>query len=318
MSWNPTQNPECPLNIEDSLETLIIPRARDLGGFEVRRALPSPKRQMVGPFIFFDQMGPAEFITDGGIDVRPHPHIGLGTVTYLYQGEFEHRDSLGTHQMIYPGEVNWMVAGRGVTHSERTSAETRASRHKLFGIQTWIALPENREDMAPDFEHHKNAALPEILDTGVKAKLILGSAYGETSPVTMQSETFYVDVVLAPFAQFPLPDDQEDRGLYVTEGSVEIAGDVFEAGRMIVFRPGDKISVRAGERGARLMALGGATLNEERYIWWNFVSSSKDRIEEAKEAWQAADWENGPFQLPPGDDEEHIPITRELEKTLPR
>ena len=318
MSWNPTQNPECPLNIEGSLETLIIPRARDLGGFEVRRALPSPKRQMVGPFIFFDQMGPAEFITDGGIDVRPHPHIGLGTVTYLYQGEFEHRDSLGTHQMIYPGEVNWMVAGRGVTHSERTSADTRASRHKLFGIQTWIALPEDREDMAPNFEHHKNAALPEILDTGVKAKLILGSAYGETSPVTMQSETFYVDVVLEPLAQFPLPDDQEDRGLYVTEGSVEIAGDVHEAGRMMVFRPGDKISVRAGERGARLMALGGATLNEERYIWWNFVSSSKDRIEEAKEAWQAADWVNGPFQLPPGDDAEHIPITQELEKTLPR
>ena len=318
MSWNPTQNPECPMSIEDSLETLIIPRARDLGGFEVRRALPSPKRQMVGPFIFFDQMGPAEFITDGGIDVRPHPHIGLGTVTYLYQGEFEHRDSLGTHQMIYPGEVNWMVAGRGVTHSERTSAETRATRHKLFGIQTWIALPEDREDMAPDFEHHKNAALPEILDSGVKAKLILGSAYGQTSPVTMQSETFYVDVVLDPFAQFPLPDDQEDRGLYVTEGSIEIAGDAFEAGRMMVFRPGDKISVRAGERGARLMALGGATLNEERYIWWNFVSSSKDRIEEAKEAWQAADWENGPFQLPPGDDEEHIPITRELEKILPR
>lgn len=318
MSWNPTQNPECPLNTEDSLETLIIPRARDLGGFEVRRALPSPKRQMVGPFIFFDQMGPAEFITDGGIDVRPHPHIGLGTVTYLYQGEFEHRDSLGTHQMIYPGEVNWMVAGRGVTHSERTSAETRATRHKLFGIQTWIALPEDREDMAPDFEHHKNAALPEILDTGIEAKLILGSAYGERSPVTMQSETFYVDVVLEPFAQFPLPDDQEDRGLYVTEGSVEISGDVFEAGRMMVFRPGDKISVRAGERGARLMALGGATLNEERYIWWNFVSSSRDRIEEAKEAWKAADWENGPFQLPPGDDAEHIPITQELEKTPPR
>ena len=220
--------------------------------------------------------------------------------------------------MIYPGEVNWMVAGRGVTHSERTSAETRATRHKLFGIHTWIALPEDREDMAPDFEHHKNAALPEILDRGVKAKLILGSAYGQTSPVTMQSETFYVDVVLDPFAQFPLPDDQEDRGLYVTEGSIEIAGDVFEAGRMMVFRPGDRISVRAGERGARLMALGGATLNEKRYIWWNFVSSSKDRIEEAKEAWKEGDWENGLFQLPPGDDEEHIPITQELEKTMPR
>ena len=318
MSWNPTQNPECPIQAENSIETLIIPRARDLGGFEVRRALPSPKRQMVGPFIFFDQMGPAEFITDGGIDVRPHPHIGLGTVTYLYQGEFEHRDSLGTHQMIYPGEVNWMVAGRGVTHSERTSAGTRASRHKLFGIQTWIALPEDREDMAPDFEHHKKEALPELDDTGVQAKLILGSAYGKTSPVTMQSETFYVDVVLQAGAHFPLPDNHEDRGLYVTEGSVEIAGDRFEAGRMMVFRPGDKITVRAGENGARLMALGGATMNEGRYIWWNFVSSSRDRIEEAKEAWKAADWENGPFRLPPGDDQEHIPITPELERGVPR
>lgn len=318
MSWNPTQNPECPQTGLDSLETLIIPRARDLGGFEVRRALPSPKRQMVGPFIFFDQMGPAEFITDGGIDVRPHPHIGLGTVTYLYQGEFEHRDSVGTHQMIYPGEVNWMVAGRGVTHSERTSAETRATRHKLFGIQTWIALPENKEDMAADFEHHKKDALPEITDKGLEAKLILGEAYGKTSPVTMQSETFYLDVVLLPGTHFPLPDNHEDRGLYITQGSVQIAGEVFEAGRMMVFRPGDKISVRAGEQGARLMALGGATMNEGRYIWWNFVSSSRDKIEEAKEAWKEADWENGPFRLPPGDDAEHIPITPELEKTIPR
>ena len=318
MSWNPTQNPECPQETGAALETLIIPRARDLGGFEVRRALPSPKRQMVGPFIFFDQMGPAEFITDGGIDVRPHPHIGLGTVTYLYQGEFEHRDSLGTHQMIYPGEVNWMVAGRGVTHSERTSAETRATRHKLFGIQTWIALPEAQEEMAPDFEHHKEGALPQIDDTGLQARLILGAAYGETSPVTMHSEAFYLDVTLQPGAPFPLPDTHEDRGVYVTEGAVEVAGEVFEAGRMMVFRPGDRISLRAGEAGARLMALGGATMNEGRYIWWNFVSSSRDRIEEAKEAWKAADWQNGPFRLPPGDDAEHIPITPELERGKPK
>ncbi len=318
MSWNPTQNPECPQSGSRDIETLIIPRARDLGGFEVRRALPSPKRQMVGPFIFFDQMGPAEFITDGGIDVRPHPHIGLGTVTYLYQGEFEHRDSIGTHQMIYPGEVNWMVAGKGVTHSERTSDETRATRHKLFGIQTWIALPEQSEEMAPDFEHHKEASLPLIEDTGVTARLILGNAYGQTSPVTMQSETFYLDVVLAPGAPFPLPDNHEDRGIYVTEGSIEVSGDTFEAGRMMVFRPGDRISVKAGPEGARLMALGGATLNEKRYIWWNFVSSSKDRIEQAKEDWKAADWAKGPFKLPPGDDAEFIPITPELDKTSPR
>ncbi|WP_112310466.1 pirin family protein [Pseudogemmobacter bohemicus] len=317
MSWNPAHNPDCPLGGEGAIETLIIPRARDLGGFEVRRALPSPERQMVGPFIFFDQMGPAEFITDGGIDVRPHPHIGLGTVTYLYQGEFEHRDSLGTHQMIYPGEVNWMVAGRGVTHSERTSAETRATRHKLFGIQTWIALPADREDMAPDFEHHKEAVLPFIEDGGASARLILGSAYGETSPVTMQSETFYLDVVLQPGAIFPMPDNHEDRGIYVTAGSIEVAGDLFEEGRMMVFRPGDRISVKAGPQGARLMALGGATLNEKRYIWWNFVSSSKERIAQAMEDWKAADWQNGPFRLPPGDDHEFIPISPEVERSRP-
>ncbi|MEM9709633.1 MAG: pirin family protein [Pseudomonadota bacterium] len=311
MSWNPTQSLDDP---NGGLETLIVPRARDIGGFEVRRALPSPQRQMVGPFIFFDQMGPAEFITDGGIDVRPHPHIGLGTVTYLYDGEFEHRDSIGTHQMIYPGEVNWMVAGSGVTHSERTSADTRATRHKLFGIQTWIALPEDKEEMAPDFEHHKSTALPVISDGGVTAKLILGAAYGEESPVTMQSETFYLDVVLAPGARFPLPDNHEDRGIYITEGSIDVAGETYEAGRMMVFRPGDRMSVTAGPVGARLMALGGSTLNEPRYLWWNFVSSSKDRIEEAKKAWKAADWQNGPFQLPPGDDGEFIPIDAKLER----
>ncbi|MBT8411595.1 MAG: pirin family protein [Octadecabacter sp.] len=317
MSWNPTQSPDCPSS-SGAIETLIIPRARDLGGFEVRRALPSPKRQMVGPFIFFDQVGPAEFITDGGIDVRPHPHIGLGTVTYLYQGEFEHRDSIGTHQMIYPGEVNWMVAGRGVTHSERTSDETRATRHSLFGVQTWIALPEDREDMAPDFEHHKQTALPVIEDAGTTARLILGTAFGETSPVTMQSETFYLDVVLQPDALFPLPDNHEDRGIYVTQGSIDVAGDRFEEGRMMVFRPGDRISVTAGPQGARLLALGGATLNEKRYIWWNFVSSSKDRIEQAKEDWKATDWENGPFKLPRGDDADFVPIAPELERTRPK
>jgi len=315
MSWNPVQSPDCPNPDLEALETLIVPRARDLGGFEVRRALPAPRRQMVGPFVFFDQMGPADFMAGNGIDVRPHPHIGLATVTYLYRGEFEHRDSLGTHQIIHPGEVNWMVAGRGVTHSERTGAATRAAPHRLLGIQTWIALPEDREEMAPDFEHHKQAALPLIEDRGVAVRLILGTAYGETSPVTVQSETFYLDVVLAAGARLPLPNDHEDRGLYVTEGSVEIAGGVFEAGRMMVFRPGDAISVQAGPHGARLMALGGATLNGRRYIWWNFVSSSRERIEEAKEAWKAADWERGPFRLPPGDEEEYIPISVELDRT---
>lgn len=316
VSWNPSHTTDAAEN--GALETLIIPRARDLGGFEVRRALPSVKRQLVGPFIFFDQVGPAEFVTEGGIDVRPHPHIGLGTVTYLYQGEFEHRDSLGTHQMIYPGEVNWMVAGRGVTHSERTSEETRGKGHKLFGIQTWLALPEAQEDMAPEFEHHKQGALPHIQDKGVSARLILGNAYGETSPVTMLSETFYLDVQLAPGASFPLPDDHEDRGVYVTQGSIEIAGDMFDEGRMMVFRPGDRLSARAGPQGARLMLLGGATLNKDRYIWWNFVSSSKEKIETAIHEWKSADWVNGAFHLPAGDDREFIAISEQFERTKPR
>jgi redox-sensitive bicupin YhaK (pirin superfamily) len=309
MSWNPSLEPHCPDPADpNSIETVIIPRARDLGGFEVRRALPAPRRQMVGPFIFFDQAGPAEFLMGQGIDVRPHPHIGLGTVTYLYKGEFEHRDSLGTHQMIYPGEVNWMVAGKGVTHSERTSSETRAQPSSLFGIQTWIALPDSHEDVAAQFEHHGSDALPLLRGEGKKVRLILGRAWGETAPATMYTETFYADVILEPGAKLPMPEDHEDRGLYVTEGSVEIAGDSFDAGRMMVFRPGDSITVTAGPQGARLMALGGETLNGPRHIWWNFVASSRDRIEEAKAAWAAGNWTDGPFQLPTGDDHEFTPL----------
>lgn len=309
MSWNPALEPQCPgAGSLDAIETVIIPRARDIGGFEVRRALPAPRRQMVGPFIFFDQAGPAEFLTGQGIDVRPHPHIGLGTVTYLYEGEFEHRDSLGTHQMIYPGEVNWMVAGKGVTHSERTSAATRRGESRLFGIQTWIALPESHEDTPASFEHHGKQALPQLQGEGKDVRLILGSAWGEKAPATLYSETFYADVQMHPGAKLPLPDDHEDRGIYVTQGSIEIAGESFDAGRMMVFRPGDHITVTAGAQGARLMALGGATLNGPRYIWWNFVASSRDRIEAAKQSWAAADWQNGRFQLPPGDDQEHIPL----------
>ncbi|MFV0334035.1 MAG: pirin family protein [Tropicimonas sp.] len=309
MSWNPALRPGSPDEVgAEAIETLIIPRARDLGGFEVMRALPAPKRQMVGPFIFFDQAGPAEFLTGQGIDVRPHPHIGLGTVTYLYRGDFHHRDSIGSDRIITPGALNWMVAGRGVTHSERTSAAGRAGPHGLYGIQTWIALPEDREDMAPIFEHHGKEALPLIEADGVSARLILGNAYGEAAPATLYSETFYLDVTLTPGARFPLPDDHEDRGLYITEGSVSVAGQVFEAGRMMVFRPGDAITVAAGPRGARLMALGGATMNGPRYIWWNFVASSRERIEQAKQDWRAAQWGQGLFDLPAGDDGEFIKL----------
>lgn len=309
MSWNPALTPGCPDAVgADAIETLIIPRARDLGGFEVRRALPAPRRQMVGPFIFFDQMGPAEFLTDQGIDVRPHPHIGLGTVTYLYRGSFQHRDSTGADQIITPGALNWMVAGRGVTHSERSPEAVRAGPSSLLGIQTWIALPETHEDIAPSFEHHAADALPEIRDQGIEARLILGRAYGETAPATMHSDTFYLDVTLAARARFPLPVDHEDRGIYITEGSVSIAGQEFQAGQMMVFRPGDAITVAAGDRGARLMALGGATLNGPRHIWWNFVASSRERIEAAKQEWREARWGQGRFDLPPGDRDEHIPL----------
>ncbi|MFK7881060.1 pirin family protein [Roseobacter sp.] len=309
MSWNPALDPHCPTgDAFDAIETVIVPRARDLGGFEVRRALPSLRRQMVGPFIFFDQMGPAEFVTGKGIDVRPHPHIGLATVTYLYKGKIHHRDSLGTDQWIEPGAVNWMVAGRGITHSERTDGEIREKPHNLFGIQTWVALPEDAEDDAADFEHAPKNTLPLLEGEGKQLRLILGNAYGERAPVKTHSEMFYADALLEPDASIPLPDDHEDRGAYVLSGAIEVAGDRFDAGQMMVFRPGDRITLKAGQEGARLMLLGGATLNGPRHIWWNFVASSQDRIDAAKEAWRAGDWAHGRFQLPPGDDAEFIPL----------
>jgi redox-sensitive bicupin YhaK (pirin superfamily) len=292
----------------DAIETVIVPRARDLGDFEVRRALPAPKRQMVGPFIFFDQMGPAEFVTGQGIDIRPHPHIGLATVTYLYQGKFHHRDSLGTDQWIEPGAVNLMTAGHGITHSERVDGDMLKQPYKMFGIQTWIALPKGAEDGAPDFVHAPKARLPILEGEGKYLRLILGDAYGECAPVKTASDMFYADAVLDAGAKLPLPDTHEDRGAYVVQGSVEIAGQMFEPGQMMVFRPGDRISMQAGDMGARVMILGGETLEGPRYIWWNFVASSKDRIEDAKQAWRQGDWQHGRFQLPPTDQAEFAPL----------
>lgn len=309
MSWNPALEPQCPTGTAiDAIETLIVPRARDIGGFAVRRALPAPGRQMVGPFIFFDEMGPAEFVTGQGIDVRPHPHIGLATVTYLFQGEMQHRDSLGTNQVIRSGDVNWMIAGHGITHSERTEAGTRQHPHALAGIQTWVALPEEHEESAPGFEHRAQDELPLLEAEGKRVRVILGAAYGERAPVKTLSGTFYVDAVLQPGAAIPLPDDHEDRGAYVVEGAVSIAGEEYEAGRMMVFRPGDRVSLQAGPAGARLVLLGGDTLNGPRYIWWNFVASSQEKIDAAKEAWREGDWGHGRFQLPPDDADEFIPL----------
>lgn len=308
MSWNPALDPSCPTGDEvDRIETLIVPRTRDLGDFEVRRALPAPKRQMVGPFIFFDQFGPAEFVTGTGLDVRPHPHIGLATVTYLYEGSIHHRDSLGTSAEIHPGAVNWMIAGNGITHSERTSDAVRAQGNSpLFGIQTWVALPDADEETDPAFEHQPKEALPVLEGEGKTVRLILGSLYGERAPVKTFSEMFYADAVLEAGAQLPLTTEHEDRGIYIVSGEIEIAGQTYEAGQMMVFRPGDEITI-AATKPSRLVLLGGETLNGPRYIWWNFVASSKEKIEAAKQAWREGDWQNGRFHLPPDDDEEFIP-----------
>lgn len=308
MSWNPILDPSIPIgDAVDAIETVIVARARDLGGFEVRRALPSAKRQMVGPFIFFDQMGPAEFLTGQGIDVRPHPHIGLATVTYLLNGKMHHRDSLGTDAWIEPGEVNLMLAGRGITHSERTDGALRQAPHHLFGLQTWLALPKDQEDSEADFRNLPAAALPVLEGEGKSVRLILGNAWGAQVPMQLPSETFYADATLAPHAAIPLPDNHEDRGVYVISGEVSQGGQTFGLGSMLVFRPGDAISVKAGAEGARIMLLGGATMDGPRHIWWNFVASSQERIDAAREAWRAGDWAHGRFRLPPNDHDEFIP-----------
>ena len=302
MSWQPASDPKCDQQqAQNPIEMVIVPRARDLGGFEVRRALPSARRQMVGPFIFFDQMGPAEFLLGQGIDVRPHPHIGLATVTYLIEGEIIHRDSLGTLQPIRPGEVNWMTAGRGIAHSERTAPEARigrraAVRHPDLGG----AARARRGDRAGLQPSRGGGAAPDRR-RGTSVRLIVGSLYGRRSPVWTFSEMFYADASLAAGARLPLDASHEERGIYVVEGTIEIAGDAFEAMQLLVFRPGDPITVTA-RTPARLMLLGGEPMDGPRHIWWNFVSSSKDRIEQAK-----ADWQAGRFTPVPGD-AEFIPL----------
>lgn len=304
MSWMPGKDPvlgdkkSC-----DALELIIVPRVRDLGdGFMVRRALPHSQRQMIGPFIFFDQMGPVQLVPGRGMDVRPHPHIGLATVTYLFDGRVTHRDSEGNDKDITPGAMNLMTAGRGISHSERTPASVRSTGGGMFGIQSWIALPQDREEMVPLFEHFDAALLPEVKDNGVRARVIAGSALGRNSPVGMVSEWFYVEVQLDAGASAPLDADHEERAIYVTEGEVEIAGDKFEAPQLLVFRPGDRITVKA-IRPSRLMFLGGSALEGPRYLWWNFVSSRKERIEQAK-----ADWKLARFDTVPGDEKEFIPL----------
>ncbi len=304
MSWLPSQDPvpgdrkSC-----DALELVIVPRLRDLGGFSVRRALPAAERQMVGPFIFWDQMGPAELAAGEGIDIRPHPHIGLATVTYLFEGRVMHRDSLGSAQAIAPGDVNWMTAGKGIVHSERTLPKWKTEPgRRMAGIQSWVALPKAAEEVPPAFFHHDGAALPLVEAEGKRVRVIAGSLFGQTSPVQTFSAMFYADVELAAGAKVPLPAEHEERAIYIAAGTIAIAGDAFESGRLLVFRPGDEITVTAMAP-SRLLFLGGEPMDGPRHIWWNFVSSSRERIEQAKE-----DWAMRRFDLVPGDEHEFIPL----------
>ena len=268
------------------LETLILikPRTHDIGGLEVNRVLPSSAQRMVGPFVFFDHMGPATFLPSQGVDVRPHPHIGLATVTYLFSGDMMHRDSLGSVQEIMPGDVNWMTAGRGIVHSERTSMKARATGSRLHGIQAWVALPESNEQGDPGFNHHPSTTLPKITDNGIDMSLIAGTSFGKTSPAPTFSAMFYIAVHMQPGSRFELPAEHEERGIYVVEGDVTIDGQSIPPQHLVAVKHTNPVVITAIDK-SRLMLLGGDKLGD-RFIWWNFVASSKELIEDAKQRWK--------------------------------
>jgi len=279
-------------------------------GFFVTRLLPDIARRSVGPFLFFDYFGPVSFAPGKGIDVRPHPHIGLATVTYLFEGSQIHRDTLGSAQEILPGDINWMTAGRGIAHSERTGPEARAAGHRLHGIQTWVGLPSADEEAPPHFQHFNAVDLPQLQHQDVTLRLMVGSAFGLTAPVQVFSPIFYADARFASGGAFTYQAEHEERGLFITEGEVQIGGDVrgaetHAAGRMLVLEKGEEVSLFA-HGPARVMLFGGAPLDGPRHLWWNFVSSSKERIERAKQ-----EWKDGKFGLIPGDDQEFIPLPEE-------
>ena len=296
MSWRPANDPGLGEPDRDALERIVVPRARDLGDFEVRRALPHRDRQAVGPFIFLDQLGPVRFAPQQALNVRPHPHIGLATVTYLFEGRILHRDSLGNAVEITPGALNLMTAGRGIVHSERTPQPKR-SDEPMFGIQSWVALPAAHEEIAPSFQHFDASELPLVHDRGLSARVVAGSAFGVTSPVATLSEWLFAEVRLDAGAAAPFDPETEERAIHLVEGELEIRGDRFEASRLLVFTPGPGVTVRA-TRPSRMMFLGGAALEGPRQLWWNFVSSRRERIEQAKE-----DWREGRFAPVPGDTE---------------
>ena len=283
------------------LETLA-PVTHDLGGFKVHRTLPHKQRTMVGPFIFFDQMGPAHLSSGQGVDVRPHPHINLATVTYLFAGAILHRDSLGTRQRIEAGAVNLMTAGRGIVHSERSPPDERAEGPHLYGIQTWLAMPRAKEEVPPSFEHTAAADLPVVKLDGVEVRLIMGEAWGSASPVTCHSPTVYASILLPAGSSLEIDSEADERALYLLEGDVAANGTPLEAMHLVLLAPGHR-PVLKSKQGARLMLCGGAPMDGERHVWWNFVSSSRERIDEAKRAWKA-----GEFALPPDDRDEFIPL----------
>ena len=280
---------------------VVAARPRSIEGFAVGRVLPAPAQRAVGPFVFLDHMGPAELAPGGGMDVRPHPHIGLATVTYLFEGEVFHRDSIGSAQAIRPGAINWMTAGRGIAHSERTPAPLRATGTRLHGIQLWVGLPAAHEEDAPTFRHHPT--LPTV-DAGVPVRVLIGAAYGVTSPVATLSPMFYVDAPLAVDRVLPFPDDYEERGAYVVSGAVSVDGERVTTGQLAIVDGGTR-TLRA-EVPSRVVLLGGAVLDGVRHIWWNFVSSSKERIVDAAHEWRA-----GRFVKVKGDEVDYVPLPGE-------
>ena len=294
---------------DDLFLQTLAPTTHDLGGFKVHRTLPHRERTTIGPFIFFDQMGPATLAPGGGIDVRPHPHINLATVTYLFAGAIDHRDSLGTFATIEPGAVNLMTAGKGIAHSERSPAALRPDGPELSGIQTWLALPTAKEEMDPAFEHVPKSDLPIVAGIDAAARIVMGTLWGETSPVTCHSHTIYADIHLAPGGAMPIEPEADERGLYLAEGEASLDGLALQRSTLYVLRPGISATLRSA-LGGKVMLCGGEPLDGPRHVFWNFVSSSRDRINQAKE-----DWKAGRFALPPDDQDEFIPLP-EVPKTV--
>lgn len=282
--------------------TIIAPRVHDLGGFEVRRAVPAMQARSVGPFVFVDHMGPAVFEPGRGVDVRPHPHIGLATVTFLWAGALRHRDTLGSQQDIAPGDVNWMTAGRGIAHSERTPPDPRANGHALHGMQTWVALPKPHEETAPAFHHHPAASLPDRTHRGARLRIVAGRGFGMESPVRVFADTFNVALDLDAEAELELPADAVERSLYVLEGQAQLEGADIPARHLVLLGRGTTPRLRA-RTPVKAMLMGGEPLDAPRHVWWNFVSSSRERIEQARQDWLA-----GRFGLVPGDEQEFIPL----------